>query len=95
MCVSVAVCHTLRLVLDRGWLMLLYLHGSEEVSTDSLWRSGVIPSVPGSWNMPMEIGRSFLDTDTKERRDDSKEKKKKSNFETKEYKKCLRDWPVG
>ncbi len=58
----VTMCHTLRLLLDRGWLRLLNRHGSEGVSTGSLWRSGVIPSVPGSWNMPMEIGRSFLDT---------------------------------
>lgn len=57
------VCLTFRLVLDRGWLRLLNLHGSGEVSTGSLWRSGVIPSLPESWNIPMEIGRSFLQED--------------------------------
>lgn len=54
------VCHTFRLVLDRGWPRLLNLHGSEEVTTGSLWRPGVIPSLPESWNIPMEIGRSLL-----------------------------------
>lgn len=57
------VCHTFRLVLDRGWLRLLNLHGSEEVSTGSLWRSGVILLLPESWNIPMEIGRSLLQHD--------------------------------
>lgn len=57
------VYYTFRLVLDRGWLRLLNLHGSEEVSTGSLRRSGVIPSLPESWNIPMEIGRSFLQQD--------------------------------
>lgn len=51
---------TFRLVLERGWLRLLNLHGSDGVSTGSLWSSGVTPSVPGSWYIPMETGRSFL-----------------------------------
>lgn len=60
--ICVSVRHTFRLALDRGWLRLLNFHGSEGVSTGSLWSSGVIPSVPGSWNIPMEMGRSFLDS---------------------------------
>lgn len=60
--ICVSVRHTFRLVLDRGWLRLLNFHGSEGVSIGSLWSSGVIPSVPGSWNIPMEMGRSFLDS---------------------------------
>lgn len=54
-------CPTFRLVLERGWLRLLNLHGSDGGSTGSLWTSGVTPSVPGSWYIPMETGRSFLD----------------------------------
>lgn len=80
---------TLRLVLDRGWLRLLNLHGSDGVSTGSLWRSGVIPSVPGSWKMPMEMGRSFLELETnwgegdvKGKRLTLKEKENRSVWET-------------
>ena len=68
MCVCV---FTLRLVLERGWLRLLNLQGSDGVSTGSLWRSGVMPSVPGSWNIPMEMGRSFLVTQRNRKMDDS------------------------
>lgn len=57
--------------MDIGWLRLLNLHGSEGVSTGSLWTSRVIPSVPGSWNIPMEMGRSFLETETNVLKDDS------------------------
>lgn len=91
MWVCVTVCHTLRLVLDRGWLRLLNLHGSEGVSTGSLWRSGVIPSVPGRWKMPMEMGRSFLDTGTNGKNDDSKRKRA---ILIQGINKCLRDLPV-
>lgn len=52
---------TLRLVLERGWLRLLYLHVSVPgVSTASLCRSGVITSLPGNEKIPRETGRSFL-----------------------------------
>lgn len=57
---------TLRLVLERGWLRLLYLHVSvPEVSTASLCRSGVIASLPGNEKIPRETGRSFLSTHIK------------------------------